>query len=101
MQDMDTQEACCSGNHHVAKRLTFTLTESVDDIMSQDVVDGRIVIVNNYFIDIVTAFSGFLVNSDSGNESCQLPGSGIVEHIAISHLHASLVGHDDNTRHHE
>ena len=92
LKDMDTQETGGTRKQHVTNSLFFSISESIEGIAFEDAVDRTVVIAASLFI---------LVNGASSEEGGQHSRCGVGKHVTVSDMMASLVGLDDDTRHHE
>ena len=92
-QYMNAEKSRAARQQHVAQSLAFSLSEGVEGISAEQGVDGAVVVVAHFIIA-----SGGAV---AGNEPCELSGRGIGKDIAIGHVHAGLVGLDNDPCHHE
>ena len=96
-QHMDAEIAGSTGQQHVAQRLPLALAEVIERITAQHVVDGGIVVVGH----LVIARRSVSRHRVTRDEGCQAPGGRIVEHVAVGHMEALLVGGHHNLHHGE
>ena len=89
---MDTQETGSTRQQHVADGLAVAISESVERVAFENTVDGAVVVITG--LDI-------LVDVTSTDEIGQQARRGVGEYITVSDMMTSLVGLDDDTRHHE
>ena len=93
-QDVNAQISGGTGEQHIAQVEAFTFAEGIERVELQQIVDSGIVVVRH--LVGTGAFGG-----RAGDQSGQLAGSGIGKDIAVGHMHAGLVGLDDDTGDHE
>ena len=87
-QDVNAQIARGACDEHIADGLTLTLTESIECVALEEVVDGGIVEARH-----LVGSLGVAITRD---EACQFSWRGIGKHIAVGYMHAGLVGLDDD-----
>ena len=91
---MDAEIAGGSCQQDIAQRLSLSVSETLQGVIRQYSVNGGVVEVGG----IITSSSG---NGLASDQSGQLTRRGISKDFAVSHVHAHLVGLNDDACHHQ